>query len=658
MAQNPSAPTSSLEPPSLLVVGAGPVGLVAACELRRHGLHVRVVERNRAPSEHSKALALHARTLEILSAHDGVVDALIAAGTIVEGIEVRTDGHLAASLAISELNGGPAGDDGKRHGRDHGMARREEQSVNCGDDSRPSVWATQFPFVLMVPQSDTERILARCLKDVYGTDVEWQTELVRIRQDPSAVHVELRHAHGRTGQRPTPATPSHSTAATAAATGTGTANRETRRETDREEWRAVEEGGTAEGEVEVAAFDLVCACDGPHSTCRRQLGLSFDGLQYPMHALLADVALSHWPFPRNKGHVFTRGKRVVAPGVGGRGGGGGGGGVLVALPFGVNGLWRLIFDEGTARRFSPPGLIDQTEARRQGKGKAAEGGGTEAGERTGRGGDKSETPYVEIPAGISSSVDVSDTTEVPPPASDTPSASTAETLSTAGVTSPAVVSETAHHGPATIPSAPLPSTPPSAASASSLTADGSGGDSADTAPSSSPVTAQQPALTPQHVSAMLNAIVPCGAHVDSIHWCSVFSMHLRSLNRFLQSRVLFLGDAAHIHSPVGGQGLNTGVQDAYNAAWKVALVGRGIAGWELLTTYDTERRAAVAQRQQQQQQHRGHVHQMPCCCCCCLPLTTPTLQCHTPLATVALRHHMLPLRPVVVVAAASGGLKA
>ncbi|CAI5465392.1 unnamed protein product [Closterium sp. Yama58-4] len=553
MAQNPSAPSSSLEPPSLLVVGAGPVGLVAACELRRHGLHVRVVERNRAPSEHSKALALHARTLEILSAHDGVVDALIAAGTIVEGIEVRTDGHLAASLALSELNGSPAGDDGGRHGRDHGLARREEQSADCGDDSRPSVWATRFPFVLMVPQSDTERILARCLKDVYGTDVEWQTELVRIRQDPSAVHVELRHVHARTRQPRTPATPSHSTA-TAAETDTGTATRGIGREMEREGWRSVE-GGEAEGEVEAASFDLVCACDGPHSTCRRQLGLSFDGLQYPMHALLADVALSHWPFPRNKGHVFTRGKRVVAP----------------------------------------VGLIDQAEARRRGTGKAAEGGGTAAGEvgeqrlgeRTGRGGDKSETPYVEIPAGISSSADFSETTEAPPSASVTPLA--AGSVSTAGVSSPArvvsaLVSETAHHGPAYIPSAPLPSTPPTA-SASRLAADGSGGGSAGIAPSTSPVTPQQPALTPQqpavtpqHVSAMLNAIAPCGAHVDSIHWCSVFSMHLRSLNRFLQSRVLFLGDAAHIHSPVGGQGLNTGVQDAYNAAWKVALVGRGIAG--------------------------------------------------------------------------------
>ncbi|CAI5489365.1 unnamed protein product [Closterium sp. Naga37s-1] len=452
-----------------------PVGLVAACELRRHGLHVRVVERNCAPSEHSKALALHARTLEILSAHDGVVDALISAGTIVQGIEVRTDGHLAASLSLSDLNGGPpAGDDGGRHGRDHGLARREEQSADCGDDSRPSVWATRFPFVLMVPQSDTERILARCLKDVYGTDVEWQTELVRIRQDPSAVHVELRHAHGRTRQPPTPATPSDS-AATAAETSTGTATTGTRgigREMESEGWRTVEGVEVGWGEVEAAAFDLVCACDGPHSTCRRQLGLSFDGLQYPMHALLADVALSHWPM------------------------------------------------------FSPAGLIEQTEALRQGKGKAVERGGAATGEvgeqglgaGTGRGGDKNETPYVEIPS--SSSADVSQTTEVSPSARDIPSASTVETLSTAEVSSPALVSETAHHGPAAIPSAPLSSTAPSSASASSLAADGSGGVSADTAPSSSPVTAQQPGLTPQHMSAMLNAIAPCGAHVDRIHCAS------------------------------------------------------------------------------------------------------------------------------------------
>ena len=69
----------------VLVVGAGPVGLTMACELRRHGLSVRIVDQKSGPTQltHSKALAVHPRTLEMLQAHNGVVDALMALGTRV-----------------------------------------------------------------------------------------------------------------------------------------------------------------------------------------------------------------------------------------------------------------------------------------------------------------------------------------------------------------------------------------------------------------------------------------------------------------------------------------------------------------------------------------------------------------------------------------------
>src|SRR5262249_13078682 len=59
-------------------------------------------------------------------------------------------------------------------------------------------------------------------------------------------------------------------------------------------------------------------------------------------------------------------------------------------------------------------------------------------------------------------------------------------------------------------------------------------------------------------------------------------------------RFLLAGDAAHVHSPAGGQGLNTGLQDAHNLAWKLALVLRGRAGEELLDTYTAERRPVAA----------------------------------------------------------------
>ena len=72
-------------------------------------------------------------------------------------------------------------------------------------------------------------------------------------------------------------------------------------------------------------------------------------------------------------------------------------------------------------------------------------------------------------------------------------------------------------------------------------------------------------------------------------WFSTYRIHHRSASRFRDRRCFLLGDAAHIHSPVGAQGMNTGLQDAYNLAWKLALVVQGRAGPELLATYEEER---------------------------------------------------------------------
>src|SRR5262249_57494032 len=58
-------------------------------------------------------------------------------------------------------------------------------------------------------------------------------------------------------------------------------------------------------------------------------------------------------------------------------------------------------------------------------------------------------------------------------------------------------------------------------------------------------------------------------------------------------RTLLAGDAAHVHSPFGGLGMNTGIQDAYNLGWKLALVARGLAPQSLLDTYERERRAVA-----------------------------------------------------------------
>jgi 2-polyprenyl-6-methoxyphenol hydroxylase-like FAD-dependent oxidoreductase len=73
------------------------------------------------------------------------------------------------------------------------------------------------------------------------------------------------------------------------------------------------------------------------------------------------------------------------------------------------------------------------------------------------------------------------------------------------------------------------------------------------------------------------------------HWFSTYRIHHRAAERFRHSRCFLLGDAAHVHSPVGGQGMNTGLQDAYNLAWKLALVVKGDAGEALLDSYEAER---------------------------------------------------------------------
>ena len=72
-------------------------------------------------------------------------------------------------------------------------------------------------------------------------------------------------------------------------------------------------------------------------------------------------------------------------------------------------------------------------------------------------------------------------------------------------------------------------------------------------------------------------------------WYSTYRIHHRCAARFRDRRCFLLGDAAHIHSPVGAQGMNTGLQDAYNLAWKLALVVSGRADAALLDSYEAER---------------------------------------------------------------------
>ncbi len=87
------------------------------------------------------------------------------------------------------------------------------------------------------------------------------------------------------------------------------------------------------------------------------------------------------------------------------------------------------------------------------------------------------------------------------------------------------------------------------------------------------------------------AIRGLGVEVRQVNWFSTYKVHHRLTEHFRHGRVFLLGDAAHIHSPAGGQGMNTGIGDAINLAWKLKAVLHGDAADRLLDSYDSERLA-------------------------------------------------------------------
>jgi 2-polyprenyl-6-methoxyphenol hydroxylase-like FAD-dependent oxidoreductase len=86
---------------------------------------------------------------------------------------------------------------------------------------------------------------------------------------------------------------------------------------------------------------------------------------------------------------------------------------------------------------------------------------------------------------------------------------------------------------------------------------------------------------------------PRDLQARALHWSSYFHTHHRQVARLGIGRIFIAGDAAHIHSPFGGQGMNTGLHDVWNLAWKLDLVVRGRAHRALLETYSAERRPVI-----------------------------------------------------------------
>lgn len=142
----------------VLVVGAGPTGLTLASELLRHGVKCRVIDKLAVPSDKSKALAVHARTLEILE-NMKAVDKMLAAGIQAHGFSLYNGETRIMHVSAGELD-------------------------------------SPYPFILMIPQDSTEKVLFEHFQS-FGGNVERGVELIAMAQDNSGVTATLRHADGK-----------------------------------------------------------------------------------------------------------------------------------------------------------------------------------------------------------------------------------------------------------------------------------------------------------------------------------------------------------------------------------------------------------------------------------------------------------------------------
>ena len=96
-------------------------------------------------------------------------------------------------------------------------------------------------------------------------------------------------------------------------------------------------------------------------------------------------------------------------------------------------------------------------------------------------------------------------------------------------------------------------------------------------------------ITFQEIDATIKETIGVPLQFEKVNWFSIYKLHHRCVSTFRKGNVFLAGDAAHIHSPAGGQGMNTGLQDAYNICWKLAFVLKQWAKPAILDTYNEER---------------------------------------------------------------------
>ncbi|EQA36853.1 FAD binding domain protein [Leptospira inadai serovar Lyme str. 10] len=326
----------------VLISGSGPAGLMAACQLADQGISFRIIDKGKAFSNLSRALAVQARTLEIFQ-QMGIADKAIRQGEKVRGILLLTK---------------------------NGLAKGELGLVGNS--------ITPFPFILILPQDRTERLLAKRLNEL-GSNIEWESELLSIKQNSENITALVR---------------------------------------------------TSNGDREIKAKYLIGA-DGAHSATRHALGIDFVGDAYEHTFYLADLSVS-WDLPR--------GYAVVSPG---------------ATDF--NGFFPMPGES----HYRILGIIPE-ELR-------------------------------------DSMVDL------------------------------------------------------------------------------------------KLVQTILKEKVPISLQVSDPRWLSQYKLHHRCAKYLRKGRGFLCGDAGHIHSPAGGQGMNTGLQDAHNLAWKLSFVLKYKVSEKILDSYERER---------------------------------------------------------------------
>ena len=95
----------------------------------------------------------------------------------------------------------------------------------------------------------------------------------------------------------------------------------------------------------------------------------------------------------------------------------------------------------------------------------------------------------------------------------------------------------------------------------------------------------------EEIEEVIKAELKIRMDISNVNWFSTYKVHTRHVTKFSVGRCFLAGDSAHIHSPAGAQGMNTGIQDGYNLAWKLALVINGRSSSEILNSYNEERLA-------------------------------------------------------------------